>query len=113
MRRTVHPSNIIRFASNELHGEKRLALQKSEVVEYKNGVLLRSSGTSSVNAKGPMVDAQDASVDGSDELFGTGTYSLVLKTCTPTPNKSRRSANRLHKTDNSLSALDDKAIEGI
>ena len=125
MRRTVKPSDVIRFASNEVHRKSRLEVQKAETVEYKEGVLLKSSGTLFVNAKGPMdmqddamaqlapVDGDQASYDataGSNELYGTGTYSLVLKKRRRYPiTKLRRSATQfLHVNQSSLSASDDQ-----
>ena len=126
MRRTVKPSDVIRIASNEMHRKSRLEVQKAEMVEYKEGVLLKSSGTLFVDAKGPMdtqddaiaqftpADGDQASYDataGSNELYGTGTYSLILK---KKPRqipltKLRRSANQsLLSNQSSLSALDDK-----
>ena len=126
MRRTVKPSDVIRFASNEMHRKSRLEVQKAEMVEYKEGVLLKSSGTLFVNAKGPMdtqddamahftpVDVDQASYDataGSNELYGTGTYSLVLKKRYQNPTtmtKLRRSATQfLLSNQSSLSALDE------
>ncbi|KAL5502594.1 hypothetical protein EMCRGX_G009395 [Ephydatia muelleri] len=126
MRRTVKPSDVIRFASNEMHRKSRLEVQKAEIVEYKEGVLLKSSGTLFVNAKGPMdtqddamahftpVDVDQASYDataGSNELYGTGTYSLVLKKRYQNPTtmtKLRRSATQfLLSNQSSLSALDE------
>ena len=121
MRRTVKPSDVIRFASNEMHRKSRLEVQKAEMVEYKEGVLLKSSGTLFVNAKGPMdtqddatahftpADVDQASYDattGSNELYGTGTYSLVLK------KRSRKlwsaSYQALLTTDDCLSAQNDE-----
>ena len=95
-----------------------LAVQKMEVIEYKDGVLLRSSGSSTVNARGPMdtqddvtdqfaqVDASSYDASGSNALYGTGTYSLVLKKRFTKSYKLRRSANQspLLTTDNSISA---------
>lgn len=124
MRRTVKPSDVIRFASNEVHRKSRLEVQKAETVEYKEGVLLKSSGTLFINAKGPMdtqddamaqlapIDGDQASYDataGSNELYGTGTYSLVLKKRRPNPVRLRRARDlSLLTTDESLSALNDE-----
>lgn len=121
MQRTVKPHNVINLASHNLVHRKSLAVQKSEVIEYKNGILLKASGTTYVDAKGP-VNAQDDVIDqstpveaygdqasydasGSNELYGTGAYSLVLEKCFSRPIQLRKAREQpTLKTDENLSA---------
>ena len=128
MRRTVSPRDIINFASSELPRKVQLTVEKSEDMEYKDGVLVSSSGTSFVNAKGPIDSSQDGGAaaeftqfdddeatydaeSGSNEFYGRGSYSLTLRKCSSESIKLRRDANHsmlLSIFDERLSALDDK-----
>ena len=125
MHRTVDHGNILQMASGN-HASMPIAVQRSESVEYNAGVLQMSSGFSIVDAKGPMGVTQDtdplqyahgATYDpnlGTNELGGSGKYSLRLQKCYP------RSARIRRNTDNgeplvyyhSLFALPDKGIQG-
>ena len=95
MHRTVDSENVIQYASSELSG-KPISIQRAEDIEYNKGKLLRSVGTTVVNANGPVQyqgvnyfeaedevmaennpDTYDATFS-SGGLGATGKYSLTL-----------------------------------
>ena len=92
MYRTVDSENITQFASNALNPQP-FDVQKSEVVEYKQGTLQGSRGTVKITVNGPAqsrkishqsIDDDSVTYDesfGSNELSGTGKYSLKLEKC--------------------------------
>ena len=115
MYRTVDSKNIIQFASNELN-EQPANVQKSEVVEYKQGTLQGSRGTVKITVNGPVqsrkishqsVDDDSVTYDesfGSNELSGTGKYSLKLEKCMKMASVARRSVNNPELTESKLHA---------
>ncbi|KAL5517874.1 hypothetical protein EMCRGX_G003505 [Ephydatia muelleri] len=122
MHRTVDSENVIQYASAELN-EKPISIQRVEDIEYNKGKLLKSAGTTSVNANGPVQsqginhfegegdvmaennpDTYDATF-GSDGLSATGKYSLTLEHCVQKSKNVRRSSQQLTMSETSLAHL--------
>ena len=122
MYRTVDSENIMQSAFNE-ENEKPIGIQKSEVVEYKKGVLQSSSGTVKVTVSGPgqtekfsYQSSDSVTYDesfGSNELSGTGKYTLKLQKCFKTTLVARRSVNILELNESKLSATIEKGRQPI
>ena len=116
MHRTVNSESVIQFASNEMT-IKPVKILKSEVVEYKRGTMLSSSGTVKITVNGPVqqsplygesisdeLPTYDESF-GTSELSGSGQYSLKLEKCYPKPSVvRRRSVNKDELTESSIFA---------
>ena len=119
MHRTVDSENVIQYASAELN-EKPISIQRVEDIEYSKGKLLKSAGTTSINANGPVQsqginhfegegdvmaennpDTYDATF-GSDGLSATGKYSLTLEHCDQKSKNVRRSSQQLTMSETSL-----------
>ena len=54
MHRTVDSERVITFASSELN-EKPISIQRVGDIEYNKGKLIKSAGTTLVNASGPVL----------------------------------------------------------
>ena len=115
MHRTVNSESVIQFASNVMT-IKPVKILKSEVVEYKRGTMLSSSGTVKITVNGPVqpsplygesisdeVPTYDESF-GTSELSGSGQYSLKLEKCYPKPSVVRRSVNKDELTESRIFA---------
>ena len=115
MQRTVVPENVIQVASEDLNG-KPVSVQKSEVIEYKDGTLQSCSGTSTISVKRTAADERDWSpydaggTQNDDGVCGTGSFTLKLQKCYPksTHRLSYRSADGVVMTSSSLTAVYDK-----
>ena len=117
MYRTVDSENIMQSTFND-GNEKPIGIQKSEVVEYKKGVLQSSSGTVKVTVSGPGQSKQFSyqSADsytydesfGSNELSGTGKYALKLQKCSKKSSVAKRNVNILEFTKSRLHAVSEK-----
>ena len=115
MYRSIDSENIIRFASADLNNQP-VDIQKSEVVEYKKGTLQGSRGTVKITVNGPVqsrkishqsIDDDSVTYDesfGSNELSGTGKYSLKLEKCMKMASVARRSVNNPELTESKLYA---------
>ena len=115
MHRTVNSESVIQFASNEMT-IKPVKILKSEVVEYKRGTMLSSTGNVKITVNGPVqpsplygesisdeLPTYDESF-GSSELSGSGQYSLKLEKCYPKPSVVRRSVNKDDFTESRIFA---------
>ena len=127
MHRTVDSENVIQYASSELSG-KPISIQRAEDIEYNKGKLLRSVGTTVVNANGPVQyqgvnyfeaeddvmaennpDTYDATFS-SGGLGATGKYSLTLQGCGQKSKTFRRSSQQLTMSANSLAHQFNKGL---
>ena len=119
MYRTVDLDNIMQSTESE----KPVGIQKSEVVEYKKGVLQSSSGTVKVTVSGAKQSRQfgyqSADSDTYDESFrnnelsGTGKYTLQLQKCSKKSSVAKRDVNILEFTKSSLNAVSEKGNDII
>ena len=72
MHRSVDSKDVLEFASSEQIGWPQ-SVKRDEVIEYKGGRLVSSSGITLVDANGP---AQH--VDANDEMSGSDTYDANI-----------------------------------
>lgn len=130
MHRTVDSESVITYASSELN-DKPIAIQRVEDIEYNKGKLIKSAGTTSVNANGPVQtegvsyfegeddvmaennpDTYDATFT-SDGLSASGKYSLTLQRCVQKSKNVRRSStHQLTMSDTSLAHQFNKGEAG-
>ena len=116
MYRTVEFEDVLEFSFNDKTG-KPVGIQKSEVVEYKKGVLQSSRGTAHVVINKPSQaskfyhqstdDDKTVTYDesfGTDELSGSGKYSLKLQKCAKKTLVARRSVSNEELTDGKITA---------
>ena len=106
MHRSVDSENVIEFAAMEKN-DMPLMVKKAEDVEYKNGKLLGSVGTTTITMDGesfePRSDDATSAENRSDEPFdngrlrGTGTYSLKLQSCVKSSKSKLFSADEKHE----------------
>ena len=119
--------NVVQYASSELSG-KPISIQRAEDIEYNKRKLLRSVGTTVVNANGPvqyqgvnLFEAKDEVMaennpDTYDPTFSsggigaTGNYSLTLLGCVQKSRKVRRSSEQLTMSATSLAHQFNKGL---
>eukprot|EP00731_Ephydatia_muelleri_P031258 Em0022g772a len=125
MHRIIDTESVIQFATSSLNG-KPFKVERAEDIEYKEGKLLSSTGTTVINMNGPVDPNDDFSrFESSDEtmlegnadtfdssfggggLTGTGKYSLRLQTCSK---KSRSFLRRSAEQQGVLTASNLHAV---
>ena len=130
MHRTVDSESVITYASSELN-EKPISIQRVEDIEYNKGKLIKSAGTTLVNANGPVLSEGESHFEGDDDviadnnpdtydatftsdgLSARGKYSLALRRCVQKSKNVRRSSQQLAMTsDTSLAHQFNKGEAG-
>ena len=77
MHRHIEGDDVINYSSG-VNG-KRVKLSKDEEIEYRNGFLYHSSGTTEIKMKGQNEDEVEHSI--SEAFVAQGSYTLDLKHC--------------------------------